>query len=173
MNLLHLYLLLLKATMTSFSGGTTLPAVRQDLVVQRQIISDAQLSAAVAISRMGPGPNGGFVICVGHYAAGPAGAAVGYLAMITPAFLAMAFLRLLEGRTDHPRWRGAIRGLTAAAAGLMLANAIPIAKAALVTGFSWGIAAAALALFLLRKAETAWVLAGAGLLAILGGVSGI
>jgi chromate transporter len=162
-----LYLLLLKATMTSFTGGTTLPSVRQDLVVQRHAITDAQLSQAVAISRMGPGPNGAFVICVGHYVAGAPGAAAGYLAMITPAWLAILFLRLLEGRTNHPRWRGAIQGLTAAAAGLMLANAWPIAQTAITAWFPAALSVVALAAFLSRKVETVWILGSAGIVSMI------
>ena len=167
MSVLTLYLLLLKATLTSFSGGTSLPSVRQDLVVQHHAITDAQLSTAVAISRMGPGPNGAFVICIGHYIAGPAGAAAGYLAMITPAWLAILILRLLQGRASHPRWRGAIQGLTAAAAGLMLANSWPIAQTAITSWLPAVLSLVALAAFLSRKIETIWVLASAGLLAML------
>jgi len=167
MSVLTLYLLLLKATLTSFSGGTSLPSVRQDLVVHRHAITDAQLSTAVAISRMGPGPNGAFVICIGQYIAGPAGAAAGYLAMITPAWLAILLLRLLQGHTSHPRWRGAIQGLTAAAAGLMLANSWPIAQTAITSWLPAVLSALALAAFLSRKIETVWVLASAGLLAML------
>ena len=167
MSVLTLYLLLLKATLTSFSGGTSLPSVRQDLVVQHHAITDAQLSTAVAISRMGPGPNGTFVICIGHYIAGPAGAAAGYLAMITPAWLAILILRLLQGRTSHPRWRGAIQGLTAAAAGLMLANSWPIAQTAITSWLPAVLSLLALAAFLSRKIETVWVLGSAGLLAML------
>lgn len=167
MSVLTLYLLLLKATLTSFSGGTSLPSVRQDLVVQHHAITDAQLSTAVAISRMGPGPNGAFVICIGHYIAGPAGAAAGYLAMITPAWLAILILRLLQGRTSHPRWRGAIQGLTAAAAGLMLANSWPIAQTAITSWLPAVLSLLALAAFLSRKIETVWVLGSAGLLAML------
>jgi len=172
MNVFTLYLILLKATMTSFTGGTSLPSVRQDLVVSRQVITDAQLSTAVAISRMGPGPNGAYVICLGHYVAGPAGAVAGYLAMITPAFLAIVFVRLLDGRTHRPRWRGAIQGLTAAAAGLMLTNGWPIAKIAITSEFAGVIAVAALGAFLTRKIDTLWILAGAGILAILGSLAG-
>ena len=173
MSILTLYLLLLKATLTSFSGGTSLPSVRQDLVVNHHAITDAQLSTAVAISRMGPGPNGAFVICVGHYVNGPTGALAGYLAMITPAFLAIALLKLLEGRTDHPRVKNAIQALTAAAAGLMLANGWPIAQFAIRSWPLAAIAVLALAAFLSRRIETVWVLAAAGALAICGALAGI
>ena len=173
MNLITLYLLLLKATMTSFTGGTSLPAVRKDFVVDRALITDAQLSSAVAISRMGPGPNGGYLICIGQYAAGPAGAAAGYFAMITPAFLAILFLRILEGRTDHPRWRGAIQGLTAAAAGLMLTTGWPLARYAIVSWVPGVLAGLAFVAFVSRKLETVWILAAAGFLAIFASYAGI
>jgi len=173
MNAFTLYLLLLKATLTSFSGGTSLPSIRQDLVVSRRAVTDAQLSTAVAISRMGPGPNGSYVITLGHYIAGPAGALAGYLAMITPAFLAIVFLKLLDGRTNHPRWRGAIQGLTAAAAGLMLANAWPIAQAALTSWFPAGVCILALAAFLTRRIETVWVLLAAAVVTVLGALAGL
>ena len=172
MNLLTLYLLLLKATLTSFTGGTSLPSVRQDLVVQRHAITDAQLSTAVAISRMGPGPNGAYVIAIGHYVAGPRGAVAGYFAMITPAWLAILLLWLLEGRTNHPRARGAIQGLTAAAAGLMIANGWPIAQSAIQSPWLAAIAALALAAFLFTKIDTVWVLVAAGILATLGAFAG-
>lgn len=173
MNLFTLYLLLLKATVTSFSGGTSLPSVRQDLVIERKILTDTQLSAAMAISRMGPGPNGSYVISIGHYLAGPPGAAAGYLAMITPSFSAILFLSLLERRINNARWRGAIQGLTAAAAGLMLANGLPIARQALTSWFAWLLAAAAFAAFLTRRVETIWILAGSGLAAVCGMAAGV
>ena len=40
MNPIVLYLLLLKATLTSFSGLTSLPMVRDDLVVKRRVLTD-------------------------------------------------------------------------------------------------------------------------------------
>jgi chromate transporter len=163
MTLLTLYLLLLKATLTSFSGGTSLPTVRQDFVLDNRVLTDHQLSTAIAISRMGPGPNGAYLIVIGNTVAGPAGAAAGYLAMITPAFLAIAFLKLLEGRTNHPRARAAIDGLAAAAAGLMLANGFPIAQSALTSWPAYALAAAALAAFLTRKLETFFILSAAAL----------
>ncbi len=56
MNLLVLYLLLLKATATSFSGLASLPAVHADFVVKHRILTESQLNTAVAAGRSGPGP---------------------------------------------------------------------------------------------------------------------
>ena len=56
MNLLLLYLVLTKATVTSFSGLTSLPVVRHDLVEHYHVLTDRQLNAAVAAGRTAPGP---------------------------------------------------------------------------------------------------------------------
>ena len=40
MNVFLLYLLLLKATLTSFSGLASLPMVRDDFVVERHLLTD-------------------------------------------------------------------------------------------------------------------------------------
>jgi len=167
MNLFLLYLLLLKATATTFTGGTTLPVIREEFVVERKLITDQQLSKAVAIGRLGPGPNATYVISVGYYIAGTPGAIVGYLAIISPAFLAILFLRVLQGRTERPRWQGAIKGLTAAAAGLMLANAIPIAQDAITTTLGACIAAVALALLASKKVDSLLVIGGAAIVGMI------
>ena len=54
MNLVVLYLLLLKASATSFSGLGSLPMIRSDLVVERHVLTDRQLNTAVAAGRPDP-----------------------------------------------------------------------------------------------------------------------
>ena len=51
MKLLVLYLLLLKANATAFSGLSSLPVLREDLVVRHQMLSDTQLNLAVTAGR--------------------------------------------------------------------------------------------------------------------------
>src|SRR5262249_7484437 len=87
MNMLLLYPLLLKATMTSFSALTSLPVVRNDFVVHRQVLTDRQLNAAVVAGRSVPGPNGLYVVSVGYFISGVPGACAGWLAVVTPAFV--------------------------------------------------------------------------------------
>ncbi len=120
MNPIVLYLYLVKATLTSFSGLTSLPVVRQDLVETRHVLTDWQLNAAVAAGRTAPGPNGLYVVSVGYFVAGIPGAFAGYLAMITPAFLILPLLRYVGKRAEEPRVKGAIQGLTIAAAALIV-----------------------------------------------------
>ncbi len=74
MNAGLLYLLLLKATMTSFSGLTSLPVVQNDLVVERHVLTDRQLNEAVVAGRAVPGPNGLYLVSVGYFVDGIPGA---------------------------------------------------------------------------------------------------
>jgi chromate transporter len=75
MSLMLLYLLLLKATMTSFSGLAPLPMVRADLVVNHKVLTDHQLNTAVATGRIGPGPIGLWIVSVGYFVGGVPGRA--------------------------------------------------------------------------------------------------
>ena len=168
MNLLLLYLLLLKATATSFSGLTSLPVVRNDLVLRYHVLTDRELNAAVVAGQSGPGPYGLYIVSVGFFVAGPAGAFCGWLAMVTPAFLIIPMVRYIGARAEQPRVRSAIRAVTLAAAGLVAAFAVPLARDALTGAAAVVIAAASFLLLTATRLDTMWVVAGsaaAGLVA--------
>lgn len=96
-----LYLLLLRAILTSFSGFASVPVVRDDLVLHRHVLTDDQLNAALAISQASPGPLGLYVVVVGYFVAGVAGAVAGMCALATPAVFAIPILRAsMRGRTE-------------------------------------------------------------------------
>jgi chromate transporter len=163
MNVLLLYLLLLKATLTSFSGLTSLPMVRDDLVIRRHVITDRDLNAAVAVGRTTPGPIGLYLVSVGYFAAGWPGALAGALALMTPAFLIVPLLRYLGRRAGNPRVRGAIEAVTLAAAGLVASIAIPLARDAVTGWLPAAIAAASFAVLAFTNRDTLWVIAGSAL----------
>src|SRR5215472_18064962 len=98
MNAFVLYLLLLKATVTAFSGLASLPVLRQDLVLTRHVLTDEQLNAAIVVTRTTPGPVGLYVVSVGYFAAGIPGAVAGWLAMCTPAIAIIFLLRFIGSR---------------------------------------------------------------------------
>ena len=163
MKLVLLYLLLLKATATSFSGLSSLPVLREDLVVRRQMLSDTQLNLAVTAGRSGPGPNGLYVVSVGYLVGGLPGAAAGWLAMITPAFLVVPLVRFVGARADRPRLRSAIRASMTAGAGLLLAATLPLARGALTDGVLVAVATGSFLLFAFTRLDSVWVvLAAAG-----------
>jgi chromate transporter len=164
--LLLLYLLFLKAMVTAFSGMSSIAVLREDFVVQHQMLTDHELNIAVTAGRSGPGPNGLYVVSVGYLVAGVPGAVVGWLAMITPAFLVVPILKYLGTRMQHPRLRSAIRASSAASAGLMIAVTLPLARGALSDGFLTTIAGASFALFAFTAIDSMWVILAAALVGL-------
>lgn len=167
MNLFWLYLLLAKSTLTSFSGMTSLAIVRHDFVVEHQLLTDQQLTTAIAAGRLAPGPNGVYLVGIGYYLAGYPGAAMGWLALITPAFLSIPLLIWLRRHSDHPTFRRALDSILLAAAGLSLASALPLAQDAITDwrGLLLGLAAGAV--LLRSKVDSFWVILGSAAVALL------
>lgn len=161
MNLVILYLLLVKATLTSFSGLASLPMVRNDFVVRRHVLTDRQLNTAVAAGRIGPGPLGIYVVSVGYLVAGTPGACAGWLAMITPAFLIIPMARFLGVRAEHPRAKAVARAVLFAGAGLMAAAAAPLARDALTSPLSLAIMITSFVLIAITRLSSLWVMLGA------------
>lgn len=154
MKFLLLYVLFLKATATTFAGLASLPEIRDELVVQRHMITDRELNAAVVITRSTPGPVGVYVVSVGYFAAGVEGAAAGWLAMSTPALAILLLLRFLGDHASHERVRGLLESVVLASSGLLLSSAVPLARDALGDPVTVAIAAAGLAALLSRKVDT-------------------
>jgi len=169
MNIIVLYLLLLKATVTSFSGLTSLPVVRNDFVVHRQVLTDRQLSAAVAAGRSVPGPNGLYVVSVGYFIAGVPGACAGWLAMVSPAFLMIPLLRYVGARAERPAIRSSIQSLTLAAAGLIASATVPLAHDALHGPVTAAIACASFVFMAFTEHDTIWIILGSALVGLLVG----
>ena len=168
MNLFVLYLLLLKAVATSFSGLTSLPVVRHDLVEQRRVLTDRQLNAAVAAGRTAPGPNGLYIVSVGYFVGGVPGACVACLAVMTPAFLIIPMLQFLGRRADTPVLKSSIRAVTLAAAGLVGTTTVPLARDALTGWLPVAIAVGSFLFHLFAKRATIWVILGAAAVGLAG-----
>ncbi|HTW63891.1 MAG TPA: chromate transporter [Bryobacteraceae bacterium] len=167
MNLVILYLLLVKATLTSFSGLASLPVIRNDFVVRRHVLTDRQLNTAVAAGRIGPGPLGIYVVSVGYLVDGAPGACAGWLAMVTPAFLIIPMLRFLGDRAQHPRARAVARAVLFAGAGLMLSAAVPLARAAIGGPLSLAILLASFILIAVTRVDSLWVMLGAAAIGLI------
>ena len=163
MNPFLVYALLAKATMTTFSGLSGVPIVRQDFVVHYRAISDLQLAAAVAAGRTAPGPNGSYIVSVGYFAAGIPGAIAGCLAVMTPAFLIIPLLRFLGRRAEQPRVKSAIQAVTLAAAGLILNATVPLARESVTNWAGVVIVAASFAAIAFTRVSTIWVMIAAAL----------
>ena len=166
MNVFLLYWLLLKATLTSFSGLASLPVVRHDFVEHYHVLTDRQLTTAVAAGRLGPGPMGLYVVSVGYFVAGVPGACAGWLAMITPAFLVIPILRFIGKRAEHARAKSVTRAVLMAGAGLLLSASVPLARDAIHGPLSIGIVVLSFALIAFTRVDTFWVMLGAAILGL-------
>lgn len=168
MNVFIVYLLLLKATLTSFSGLASLPMVHSDFVAKRQALTDRQLNTAVAAGRIGPGPLGIYIVGVGYLVAGIPGACAGWLAMITPAFLVIPMIRFLGRRAEHRRARSATRAVLLAGAGLLASASVPLARDAITGPLQLSVVIVSLALVSATRIDSLWIMlaaAVAGLIA--------
>ncbi len=125
------YLLLLKATVTSFAGMGSLPQVQQDFVQTHRLMSDEQLSQAVLVGRATPGPMGAYVVAVGYFAAGWPGAVAGLLAMTTPALLAIPLVAVVQRWLHLARMRSAVDAVVVASAALLVVSGVSLARDAL------------------------------------------
>jgi chromate transporter len=166
-NPILLYFLLLKASFASLNGMASLPMVRQDFVVHRQLITDQQLSTAVVAARTGPGPYGIYMVCVAYLVGGVPGAVAGLLAMVTPSFLVIGLMKWMSTRADLPRVRSAIRALMLASAGLLFYSSVPLARETIAGPFTAVVAGTCFVILSFTRLQTAWLIftaAAAGLL---------
>jgi chromate transporter len=127
MSALAIYLLILKATVTSFAGMGSLPAMQRDFVVTHRAISDEQLSQAVLVGRSSPGPLGGYVVAVGYMAGGWPGAVAGWLALVTPALFMIPLLVTVRRWLHVPRVRAAVDAIVVSSAVLLMISGVRMA----------------------------------------------
>jgi chromate transporter len=164
---LVLYWVLLQSTLSSFSGLSSLPVIRHELVTERHWIDDAQLSAAVTIGRATPGPMGIYIVCIGYFVGGYPGAAAALLALATPALAILLLFRLLGQQTEHPRVKNAILFVILAGAAFSSVTLVGMARSSLTNWLLAALGILSCALLLRSKLATIWILLGAGLAATL------
>jgi chromate transporter len=163
MNLAVLYLVMLKATVTTFNGPMSLPILRDELVVHRHVITDQELTAAVTTAQSAPGPMGIYVVSVGYFVAGTPGAAMGWLALITPAILAVPLIRGIGRRLEHPRAKRTLDAAVLGSAGLIVTSAVPLAQASMHDWFHAVVGTVAFAFALTARIPTVLIIAAAGI----------
>jgi chromate transporter len=161
LNFWLVYLLLLKAMLTSFSGMSSVPIVRQDFVVTHHALTDRQLNTALVAGQTGPGPIGLYLVSVGYFASGVPGAMAATLAVMTPAFLVLPLLRWMAKRSDSPPVRRAINGVLLASAGLIVSATMPLTRDAITGPVPIAILAASFTLLAFTHVQSAWVMLGA------------
>lgn len=106
--------------------------MRADLVPQ--YVNDAAIVQALAIGRLGPGPNGLYIVSLGYFVAGWTGALYALIGA------SLAPLVILPATMIARRWLlsgwfgGLVRGVALATGGLLLATGVSILR---VGGTQW------------------------------------
>lgn len=134
MLLLQLYFEFFKVGLFSIGGGlATLPFL-SEIGEKTGWFTAADISNMVAISESTPGPLGiNMATYVGYLTAGPIGAVVAPLGLVTPAiFIIIIIARMLDRFKAAPQVQGAFYGLRPASMGLIAAAGFSVAKLALL-----------------------------------------
>jgi chromate transporter len=109
--------------------GGALPWARRLVVERRRWLSGAEFTEVLALAQLVPGPNvGNIAVAIGSRYHGWRGAAAATAGLYAGPFVIVLILGAIYARyASLPVVRHAFAGLAAAAAALMLANAIKIA----------------------------------------------
>jgi chromate transporter len=108
-----------------------LPQIRQDLVVTYQVMTDEDLSRAVLFGRSSPGPAGLYIVSIGYAVRGMPGAVMGWLALASPAFLAIPMLAVLRRWVHLARVRSALDAVIVASATLLVPSGLLLLRDAI------------------------------------------
>lgn len=170
MNLIELALLFARTGVVSFGGGTSVVAdLQHELVDRTAAMTREQFFNAFAIGQATPGPGILYLVPLGYYAAGVAGAAVAFVSfMIPPMLLQIVVASRWERMSGSPWIRAMDRALVPISVGLIGASLFSLGSPMLASPVSViGIVVAALVGLVLRPTPSLIVIA-AGILGLLG-----
>lgn len=155
------------------SGYVLVSFLERDLVERLGWLTEQQLLDAVAIGQVTPGPVFTTATFVGYQIAGTAGAAVATVAIFAPALVFVALLARIVPLIRRSSWAGgALDGVNAASLGMMAAAVVRLADTALVDPLTVLVAVGSLAVLVLRRTNTAWLVAAGALVGIVHGLAG-
>jgi chromate transporter len=143
------------------SGYVLLAFLRSDLVERLHWLTESQLLDAVAVGQVTPGPVFTTATFVGYVLGGGAGAAVATVAIFLPAFAFVAISGPLLPRIRRSRLASAVLdGVNVASIALMAAVALQLGRTAIVDLPTAVLAAAAAAVLLRYRLNSAWLVLG-------------
>ena len=155
------FFLFLKASLFSSGGFSNLPSLRQDLLARRWA-TDAQFGQAIAIGQISPGPNGLWVISLGYFTYGIAGAVLALGAVTIPPLLILVIAAQYE-RVEGRAWmQGAMQGVSLGVLALLITVIWTILRQPGVDAKGLLIAVGAFGLALSRKVNVLLILTLAG-----------
>jgi len=124
---LDLFLAVLRAATLSVGGLGSLPLLRESLVAPGYV-TEAQVIESLAIGRLSTGPNGLYVVSLGWFALGWAGAAIALAAATLPPLSLVVLASLGRRWLLTPAAAGIIRGVALSTSGLLVATSIQLVE---------------------------------------------
>jgi len=155
MSLFELFELLIRSVTLSFSGFGSVPVVQEELVRQGWLSAE-QLSSAIAISQVTPGPLGLYVVSVGYFVNGISGAASGMVALGLPSLLSVWVEKVMAlGSADTIKKVAA--AIIIAAAMLLIVTGIRSSLTVATTPLALGLAMSGTVLTATNRLAPIWV----------------
>jgi chromate transporter len=156
----------------AFGGlGVTLSLIERYLVKDRAVLTAQTITESLTYTKFLPGSTGVQVVgYLGYRLGGWPGAALATIAFLLPAFMLMLVLAILYEEITvllADAATPALRGLTAAVAGILVATIYRLAKPAITTPTGALVAVAACGLGIVLRISPAWIVLVAGILGIL------
>lgn len=131
-----LFLIFLKAAALGLGGYGSLPYLREDLVLAG-LATDEQLIQSLAVGRLSTGPNGTYVVSLGYFVGGFAGATAALVASSLPPLVMVPLVAVARGRLLSAGFAGFSRGVLLAISGLLLAFGLAFLAPQGVAGLAW------------------------------------
>ena len=127
--LLPLALVFFRTGLGAYGGGfAIIPSLHAEML-GRGWLTERQFADAVAVGKLTPGPVLLMATFIGYLQSGLAGAAVATASILAAPFALVVLLATWLDRVRSKRWmRAALRGLTPAVVGLMLASALTLGQ---------------------------------------------
>jgi chromate transporter len=166
---LRLGWIFLRIGATAFGGlGTTLALIERELVTKRALLTPAEVTEALTYTKLLPGSTGPQAIAyLGYRLGGWSGSALATAAFLLPSALLMVFLAAAYGITTAlPAMGPAVKGLTAAVVGLLLATTYRLGLSNIKEPLTWAIAVMAFAAGAFLGISAALIVVAAGIVGI-------
>lgn len=173
-SLIRLFLSFLKIGSVVFGSGYVLLAfLRAEFIDRLHWLTEKQLIDAVAVGQFTPGPVFTTATFIGYLVAGVCGAAIATLGIFLPGFILVACSGpIIPKLRQSPLVSSILDGVVVASLALMAVVAWQLGRAAVVDRLTAGILIVSVVLLLRLRLNSAWVIAGAGLIGRFAHVSG-
>ncbi len=168
-DLLRLFLTMLKIASVLYGSGYVLLAfLRTDFVERLHWITQSQLTDAIAIGQVTPGPVFTTATFVGYLVSGVPGAVVATVAIFLPSFLLVGLLTKVTDKIRSKEWSSALLdGVNATALALMAGVTVQLGRTSLIDWLTFGLFATAVLALWRTSLNSAWLILAGGVAGVL------